>query len=246
MYSERHALASVPGRRPRDRGRILCYHAVGQPEFGVNDVPPDLFRRQIELALKLGYRFVAPAEIASTGGKPMDLAVSFDDALKTVRTQADPILREYHIPYSVFAVTEWCEQQHDWEKSGVLSWGELKEMIADGVEVGCHSATHRDFGEIDLPRMQDEFTRSRARFDERLGFVPDIFAIPFGQSKNWNETADKAAREAGFTVIYAQAEETRPPGTVARTFVTRFDNDHIFKASLRGAYDRWEEWVWGW
>jgi hypothetical protein len=91
MFGERHALAALR-RQPRQRGRILCYHAVGQPEFGVNDVPPVRFRRQIELALELGYRFVAPAEIAATGGEPKQLAVSFDDALKSVRTKADPIL----------------------------------------------------------------------------------------------------------------------------------------------------------
>jgi hypothetical protein len=48
----------------------------------------------------------------------------------------------------------------------------------------------------------------------------------------------------GFKTIYSQAEETRPPGTVPRTFVTHFDDDRIFKAALRGAYDRWEEWTW--
>jgi len=44
------------------------------------------------------------------------------------------------------------------------------------------------------------------------------------------------------TVVYAQAEETRPAGTVARTFVTSFDADRIFRSLLGGAFDRWEEW----
>jgi hypothetical protein len=78
----------------------------------------------------------------------------------------------------------------------------------------------------------------------RLGFAPEIMAIPYGQSGNWSPIADRIARDVGFTTIYAQAEETRPPGTIARTFVTRFDDDRIFKALLRGAYDRWEEWTW--
>jgi len=30
---------------------------------------------------------------------------------------------------------------------------------------------------------------------------------------------------------------------VARSFVTQFDNDLVFGALLRGAYDAWEEWV---
>lgn len=243
MYSERQVLAFKP-RRQRQRGRILCYHSVGQPEFGLNDVTPDRFRRQIELSLEQGYRFVPPAEIAATGGGPKDLAISFDDGLKSVLTNADPILREYKIPYSVFVVSEWSEQKNEWEQTGVLSWRELERMRADGVELGSHSATHRDFGEIDVERAKREFESSRKTMQERLGFTPDVFAIPFGQSANWCDEADKAAREIGFTTIYAQAEETRPPGTIARTFVTHFDDDRLFKAMLGGAYDRWEEWTW--
>jgi len=245
MYGERHALATVaPARRPRERGRILCYHSVGQPEFGVNDVSPMRFRRQLELALDLGYRFVPPAEIARSGGGPKDLAVSFDDALKSVLTEADPILRDLSVPYSVFIVSEWSEQKLDWQKKGVLGWNELAKMAADGVELGSHSATHRDFGEIDIERAAGEFEQSRKTIEARLGFAPESFAIPFGQSDNWNAEADEAARAAGYSIIYAQAEETRPPGTVPRTFVTHFDDDRIFKALLRGAYDRWEEWTW--
>ncbi len=244
MFAERHALAAAPRRRTRDRGRILCYHSVGQPEFGVNDVTPERFRRHLELARALGYRFVAPSEIARTGGSRMDLAVSFDDALKSVLTNADPILREYNAPYAVFAVSEWSDQGLDWQKEKVLSWDELAAMMEQGVEVGSHSATHRNFGCIDEKRASAEFAQSIDTMQRRLGFKPEVFAIPFGQSANWSDVADKAARDAGFTTIYAQAEETRPPNTVARTFVTHFDDDRIFKALLAGAYDRWEEWTW--
>jgi peptidoglycan/xylan/chitin deacetylase (PgdA/CDA1 family) len=243
MYSERQVLALAP-RRARERGRILCFHSVGQPEFGVNDVPPDRFRRHIELALALGYRFVPPAEIARTGGQPMDLAVSFDDALKTVLTEAHPILREHNIPYTVFAVSEWSDQGEDWQKEKVLSWDELGKMREEGVEVGSHSATHRNFGHIDEDRARIEFTQSRDTMLARLGYSPDVFAIPFGQSDNWSAGSDKIAREVGFTTIYAQAEDTRPPNTIPRTFVTNFDDDRIFKALLRGAFDKWEEWTW--
>jgi peptidoglycan/xylan/chitin deacetylase (PgdA/CDA1 family) len=244
MYGERQALALAPARRARERGRILCFHSVGQPEFGVNDVAPDRFRRQIELALELGYRFVPPAEIARTGGGAKDLAVTFDDALKSVLTQADPVLREHAIPYTVFAVSEWSDHVYDWQKEQVLGWDELGAMMERGVEIGSHSATHRDFGGIDEVRIRREFEVSRAAMKARLGIDSDILAIPFGQSANWSALADRLAREIGFSTIYAQAEDTRPPNTIARTFVTKFDDDRIFRALLRGAYDRWEEWTW--
>jgi hypothetical protein len=60
---------------------------------------------------------------------------------------------------------------------------------------------------------------------------------------NWKQESMKAANDAGYSIIYAQAEETRPTDTVARTFVTKFDGDRIFKALLKGKFDRWEEWV---
>jgi len=243
MFAERQTLALAP-RRTRDKGRILCFHSVGQPEFSTNDVPPDRFRRHIELALSLGYRFVPPAEIARTGGQPMDLAVSFDDALKTVLTEADPILREHNIPYTVFVVSKWSDHQEEWHKERVLGWDEIGRMHEQGVEIGNHSATHRNFGHVDETRARDEFETSRATMLARLGFTPDIFAIPFGQSDNWHPSADRIAREVGFKTIYAQAEETRPPNTIPRTFVTSLDDDRLFKALLGGAYDRWEEWSW--
>jgi peptidoglycan/xylan/chitin deacetylase (PgdA/CDA1 family) len=244
MYGERHALALAPPRRARERGRILCFHSVGQPEFGINDVPPHRFRRHIELALELGYRFVPPGEIARTGGGEKDLAISFDDALKSVLTDADPILREHNIPYTVFAVSEWSDQGQDWQKEKVLSWDELGAMMERGVEIGGHSATHRNFGCVDEERARIEFETSRDTMKARLGAAPDVMAIPFGQSTNWTAHADRIAREVGFTTIYAQAEDTRPANTIPRTFVTRLDDDRIFKALLRGAYDKWEEWTW--
>ncbi|MBC8050978.1 MAG: polysaccharide deacetylase family protein [Chitinophagales bacterium] len=242
MFSERHALASVVRNKPRSHGRILCYHSVGQSDWGVNDVPPELFRRQIQLALHAGFRFVPPSLIAETGGSAKDLAVSFDDGLTSVLTNAAPILRDFNIPWSLFVVTGWAEGHHDWADNVVLKWRELETLLSDGVELGSHSITHPNFGKLEINKAIDELEGSRRTFSDRLGFAPTSFGIPFGQSANWTPATHDAARRAGYEVIYAQAEETRPPGTIARTFVTKYDGDRIFRALLRGAYDRWEEW----
>ena len=53
----------------------------------------------------------------------------------------------------------------------------------------------------------------------------------------------QAAKDAGYELVYAQAEETRSTDTVARTFVTKFDGDRIFRALLKGKFDSWEEWA---
>jgi peptidoglycan/xylan/chitin deacetylase (PgdA/CDA1 family) len=125
----------------------------------------------------------------------------------------------------------------------VMDWSDVEALLAQGAELGSHSVTHPDFSTVDLTRTADELGNSRELIRKRVGFAPDSFAIPFGQSGNWSEAAQKCAREAGYEVVYAQAEETRTPGTAARTFVTKFDGDRIFKALLAGKYDTWEEWL---
>jgi peptidoglycan/xylan/chitin deacetylase (PgdA/CDA1 family) len=243
VYCERHVLATA-GRRPkRSRGRILCYHSLGQPEFGVNDVAPARFRRHVELALESGFRFVSASEIARTGGGSKDLAITFDDAWNSVLTHAVPILAEYRIPLSVFVVSEWAEHRNAWLAERALDWRGVEHLMAAGAEIGSHSATHPDFGKLDPARFEAELAGSARTIEQRLGIRPASFAIPLGQSMNWTEAASEAAKKAGYEIIYAQAEETRPAGTVPRTFVTRFDGDGIFKSLLSGTFDHWEEWV---
>ncbi len=235
-------LAAVGRQRKRWIGRILCYHSIGQGEFGVNDITEAQFRRQIELALNAGYRFVPASEIAMKGGGEKDLAITFDDGAKSVATTAAPILKDYDLPWTFFPVSDWTEQVKDGD-DWVMGWRDIEALLAAGAEMGSHSATHADFGQIDSDRMVDELAGSRDVFARRLGFAPKTFAIPLGQSMNWKPVALKAAQDAGYSVIYAQAEETRAPGTVARTFVSKFDSERIFRALLKGKFDRWEEWV---
>lgn len=243
MCCERYLLSAFGRARKRWIGRILCYHSVGQEEWGVNDVTPARFRTQIELALNAGYRFVPASEIASSGGGERDLAITFDDGLKSILTQAAPILKEYGLPWTFFPVTEWSDDPARFGKDVILGWQDIETLMAWGGQIGSHSATHPDFGKIELAQAIDELGDSRETFRRRIGISPDEFAIPLGQSGNWKPSAMKAAKDAGYKTVYAQAEETRPTDTIARTFVTKFDGDRVFKAVLAGKFDRWEEWV---
>ena len=242
LYCERMSLALF-GKRPRKAcGRLLCYHSVGQPEFGVNDASPERFRRQIEFALEKGYRFVPAAKIARGEGEARDLGITFDDGWRSVLTTAAPILSEYKIPWTLFVATGFLDDQSDWHRSHVLRWKDIDDLLNMGAEIGSHSVSHPDFARIDEQRVVDELEHSKAAIASRFGLLVDCFAIPFGQSNNWTPFAQQAALRAGYKLIYAQAENTRPAGTIPRTFVTSIDSDWIFNALLEGAFDNWEEW----
>lgn len=242
MRCERSVLAATSRRRPTASGRILCYHSVGTPAWGVNDVTPARFRAHIELAIRLGYRFVRAATIAEGRASDRDLAITFDDGLLSVATNAAPILADLGIPWSLFIVTDWADGRHAFGDGVVMSWSEVERLAALGVEIGSHSASHPDFKLLQLHEASHELVESRRAIEARTGIVPKAFAIPLGQSKNWSSVAGAAAADAGYERIYAQSVTNRPPGTVARTFITRGDDGRVFRAALEGAFDTWEEW----
>lgn len=229
-------------RPASQRSRVLCYHSVGTPAWGVNDVGPGRFRRQLEAALHLGYHFV-PAEVLAREPGEGRLAITFDDGLTSVATNAAPLLADLGIPWSLYVVADWSDGRHRFGDGTILGWREIERLASSGATIGSHSLTHPNFGLLSKAAAEEELFRSREVIAARLGITPASFAIPFGQSGNWSDTAAKAAASAGYRMVFAQSETRRPADTVPRTFITRFDSDRVFRAALGGSFDSWEEWL---
>ncbi|MCI4675897.1 polysaccharide deacetylase family protein [Candidatus Mycolicibacterium alkanivorans] len=243
MCCERNVLA-ISRRTPGDdRPRILAYHAVGTPYVGNNDVAPDRFRRQLESALRAGYTFVPASDIADGQAPRRSLAVTFDDGIRSAATTAAPVLAELGIPWTLFVVSGWADgDAHDWAGDMLMDWKDVDRLASQGVRIGSHSVTHPNFSRLGTDETEFELEESRRVIESRLGVKVEDFAIPMGQSCDWTQHAATASKNAGYVRVYSQAEDTRFPGTIARTFVTRWDNGPVFRAALTGAYAGWEEW----
>jgi len=243
MQAERAMLATTARRRASTTGRVLSYHSIGTEQWGVNDVSPQRFRDQLELALRLGYGFVPASVVASGHAAANDIAFTFDDGLLSVATTAAPILAEYEVPWTLFVVGDWADGRHSFGDGVVMGWSQVEHLAAQGVEIGSHSMSHPDFGQLPPDAARRELVESRRLIEARTGILPTAFAIPLGQSMNWSAAAHAAAFEAGYEYVYAQSVLKRPLGTVPRTFITRGDDRRTFKAALEGAFDKWEEWI---
>lgn len=238
---DRWSLALTGRRRPgNEGGRILAYHSVGTPEWGVNDVRPRDFERHLQIAVDDGWEFATPAAVLAEPAK-RQLAVTFDDGVRSVLHNAAPVLRHHGVPATMFVVTGWADGSHPDGRAHVLDWSELIVLRESGIALASHSVSHPNFGLLDAAGARAELETSRHRMREVLDEDVDEFAIPFGQSANWSDAARRAAADAGYTTVYAQAVQTRPAGTVPRTFITRIDRPALFRAALAGRYDRWEE-----
>jgi len=240
VLAARHTAASRNGEARR--GRILAYHSIGTPQWGVNDVRPADFQRHLEIAADDGWTFATPAEVIAEPDKPQ-LALTFDDGLTSVLTNALPVLRHHGIPATAFVVSGWADGQSPaWARSLLLDWQGLSALQLGGVRLASHSVTHRDFSGLSADDTRRELEISRDRLVAVLGIETDEFAIPYGQSGNWTAAASRAAAEVGYKTVYAQCVDRRPAGTIPRTFITRIDRPLLFRAALAGAYDGWEEW----
>jgi peptidoglycan/xylan/chitin deacetylase (PgdA/CDA1 family) len=235
---------AISHRSPRvERPRILAYHAVGTPQLGNNDIAPERFRHHLESALQAGYKFVPASEIADGRAPVNSLAITFDDGIRSAATTAAPLLAELGIPWTLFVVSGWADgDASDWAGDMLMGWKEIECLVSRGVRIGSHSVTHPNFSRLDAEQTAFELEESRRVIESRLGIEVDEFAIPMGQFRDWSERAAKAAANAGYTRVYSQAEATRFPGTIARTFITRWDNGRVFRAALSGVFAGWEEW----
>jgi peptidoglycan/xylan/chitin deacetylase (PgdA/CDA1 family) len=246
LAAERWALGTwqraTGGPSPARRGRILAYHSIGMREGGPNDVRTRDFERHLQIAADDGWTFTTPAEVIAEPDKPQ-LALTFDDGMASVLTNALPVLRHHGIPATAFVITGWADKQipAGWQQF-VLDWRGVSALQEGGMTVASHSVTHPDFGKLDAAETRRQLEVSRERLRQVLGVESGEFAIPFGQSRNWTPAAGLAAAEAGYQTVYAQSNTTRPEGTIARTFITRIDRPVLFRAALAGAFDNWEEW----
>jgi peptidoglycan/xylan/chitin deacetylase (PgdA/CDA1 family) len=119
-----------------------------------------------------------------------------------------PVLKSLPDPDQQAVAAEFFAQLGDGELAEIrarfpssdwLGWDEVRELHADGVDVGAHTRTHvslRD--ELGPERIRDEVIGCRDRLEREIGAPPLHFAYPNGQRQDLSETAARTVQAAGF------------------------------------------------
>ncbi|RMF44996.1 MAG: hypothetical protein D6751_08040 [Deltaproteobacteria bacterium] len=189
------------------RANLFIYHRFNEPRYASTNIDLETFREHLEVLKKKGARVVRLGEVVHRllqGGLGNETFVSLtvDDGFRSF-LRAFELLRQYGYPVTLFVNTDAVGG------ASYLSWEELATLHGQGVEIGGHTASHphmvnRRDGETReawLERLKTDLRRSREAFRQHLGFVPDLFAYPYGE---YDFDVQSLVRQFGFRAAVAQ------------------------------------------
>ena len=187
---------------------ILTFHSLDDSGSVISYRPGD-FAALVEGLVESGVEVVSLDGILTPRNKTGDrVAITFDDGIRTVRTEASPVLIRHGLPATVYVVSSWVGRTNRWPSQpadapdfDLMSWDELEEIRGQGFEIASHGATHVSLGTVGTEGAAQEAQDSKRRIEDRLGGPVRHFAYPYG---HWNDASVRAVRAA-----YASAVTTR-------------------------------------
>jgi peptidoglycan/xylan/chitin deacetylase (PgdA/CDA1 family) len=229
---------------------VLCYHGVSSDWDDALAVHPTALERQLTRLVQAGWRGVTFSEAAAamaTGdaGPWRRLAVTFDDAMRSVLELAAPLLDHLDLPGTIFAptdyvdtgqrlgwdgVAQWLDTPHAAELEP-LGWPELAGLADRGWEIGSHTCSHPRLTTLADDALADELHRSRERCETALGRPCPTIAYPYGDV---DERVAHAAGAAGYAAGAALSRSLAELGAlrVPRTGIYRADDARRFRLKV--------------
>lgn len=222
---------------------VLAYHAVSEDWRADLSVTPANLERQLSGLVRRGYRGASFHDAVHAAPGRLTVAVTFDDAYRSILELALPIMERLGVPGTVFVPTDftggklvwpgidhWVGSAHESELQAMTA-GELHELAAAGWEIGSHTCSHPYLTRLGDAELETELVQSRRRCEELLQRPCRTIAYPYGDHDDRVVTATGAA---GYSAACTLPERfSRPtPLRYPRIGVYHEDDDARFKAKV--------------
>ena len=158
---------------------ILEYHMItdetDEESYGYA-VPPADFAAQLDYLKSEGYTTITLMDFlrAKKGKQELPekpIILTFDDGYEDNYTEMLPLLEERGMTGVVFMVT------NDIGQKGYLTWDELKDMAAYGIEIGSHTANHLPLTTLDRDKQMEEIKLSKLLME--WNGLPTVFTLSY-------------------------------------------------------------------
>ncbi len=164
---------------------VFMYHRFDENKYPSTNVTQEQFSQQIKYILENNIKVLALEDVIKILEdneifREKYVAFSVDDAYRSFYENAWPIFRKYSIPVTLFVSTDIIDKN----TRGYMSWDEIKQFIDEGGTVGQHTASHMHMPLNDIADVKIDILNSHKSFIKNLGFIPKLFAYPYGESSN--------------------------------------------------------------
>ncbi len=190
-----------------DSAVIIMYHRFGEGNFPTTNVTLEQIDQHIEELSKDIYNIVPLRTIIDAmkkGSKlpPRTIAITIDDGYLSVFEKAWPRFKAANLPFTLFISTESVNDQNE----SSMTWDQIRELDAEPlVEIGHHGHAHAHMTEISASDALADLQVADTIYEQELGYVPDIFAYPYGE---YSDTLIQAISSKNYQAAFAQYSST--------------------------------------
>jgi len=163
------------------------YHYISSPPAGADairrdlSVAPERFASHLRALREAGYESITLRKLFDhlMSGTPLPqkpIVITLDDGYVDNYLNAFPLLQEQGFSANFFVITDFVNE----ERSEYMSWDQLREMAAAGMEIGCHSRNHPDLRDKSLDYLVWQALGCKESIELELGFHPRFISYPSG------------------------------------------------------------------
>ncbi len=171
---------------------VLMYHSIAdEAPAAIRDlvVSPARLRDQLTALGHAGYALVGLTEALRRRARDPRVrvvALTFDDGFRDFLTAALPVLAHCGANATLYQSVGHIGRSANWLGDAapvvgpLLTWAELAEVSAAGIEIGNHSLVHHPLDVLPLRQVAGEVRTAADRLRQRLGVPVRSFAYPHG------------------------------------------------------------------
>ena len=245
--------------RSTGKGRclpILMYHSISDdpepahsPYYKVC-TSPRRFAEQMHWLKTAGWQGVTLSDGLDflNGKKDLNgnpVAITFDDGFSDFRTAAFPALQQHGFSATMYLPTAFIgENRKQFKGRDCLTWAEVRDLAAAGIEFGSHTVNHPVLYKISFPEIEAELRESKATIEKQLNHPVPAFAYPFafpqtdgGFRARFLEILRAVGYESSVTTEIGTAIPDDEFLQLKRLPANMCDDEALLRAKLAGAYD---------